>query len=71
MAYEIKITSKKLVPTKGQTYEKVSDTGNMHGDGPTYGYVPYEGFVEREVEVLSQVVDDLDLSAVIKAINNL
>jgi len=69
--YQIKIIAKKIMPTKGQTYEKLSDTGNKNGDGPTYGYVPYEGFETQEIEILHQTVETLDLPAVIKAINNL
>jgi hypothetical protein len=39
---------------------------------PVYGYTPaIEKDVEQTVEVLKQTVDDLDLIAVIQAINNI
>jgi hypothetical protein len=74
-----------IIDTRPWTEEEISDARRYdYGQSgreawlkanPTknvYGYAPdYSGSETKETEVLKQSVDDLDLAAVIKAINNL
>jgi len=66
----ITITEKKVVDTMvGRRWEK-GGPEKQGTDG--YGYTPMISRpVEREIELLRQTVEELDLAAVIKAVNNL
>ena len=72
---EYKITIEKksiktLPPTK--SYQKVADTGNDRDGGSVYEYVEKpEDKVQVEEVIYSQIVEDLRLSSVIAAINNI
>lgn len=71
IGYRVKVT--KLMErekVQGQSYHVLRELPNGEKE---YGYVdnPNTAFVESEVEVLDQRVDDLDLSAVVRAVNNL
>lgn len=53
-------------------FYRQSDNGKKGETKPIYGYAPdREEDVKREVEILKQSVESVDLAAVIKAINNL
>lgn len=86
MAYEIKITQRREVVRKAGkewaqvgTKEVARDDRFTSAEGaaktrtePTFGYTPeIEKTVPEEREVFSQIVDELDLPAVVKAINKL
>ena len=87
MSYEITIKQKRVVrTTTGKNWavigteeeERKEDFYSQDASQPktrikeVYGYTPeVEKAQTVEVEVLKQVVDDLDLAAVIKAINKL
>ena len=66
------------VPWTNEAFAKEGVYGNANGfleRNPlreVYGYAPsYEGTEKRETEVLKQVVEELDLAAVIRAVNGL
>jgi hypothetical protein len=69
--YKIEISKVEQVNVKKQSYEKVAETGNKRDSGPVFEYVPFDTVETRETNVLTQQVEDLDLAAVIKAINKL
>jgi predicted transcriptional regulator len=69
--YKIEITHVEQVNRQDRSYEKVADTGNERDGGPVYEYVTFDAVKNIERKVLEQVVDNLDLAAVIKAINGL
>lgn len=55
-------------------YKKLADTGNERDGGPVHGYVEVPDRVETEVvttQVFEQVVEELDLLAVVRAVNGL
>lgn len=63
----------------GQEPVEDSDFGSHYGNAEDfkgklkdkYGYVDVEGVEKKEVEIYNQIVGDLDLSLVIKAVNGL
>ncbi len=57
----------KNVPFKGRSYEKITD--EMETENAKYGYVYFDNTKDVKTEVYKQVVDDLDLIAVITAVN--
>lgn len=54
-----------------QAWQKIADTGNERDDGPQYGYVDARGKEIDSTKILQQEVEELDVKAVIKAINGL
>ena len=70
MSYEIKIT-KRWKETDAD-YRDYIKTGEDENGKPAYGFSePREKVIDKSQEVLSQVVDDLDIQRVVAAINNL
>lgn len=68
MSYTIKITKTQSVVRKGgKEWKPVSAAADA-----AYAYTPeIEREAQEEIEVLRQTVDDLDMAAVIKAVNKL
>ena len=55
-------------------WKQVADTGNEKNNGPVYEYVPKPGCVEvkeRSRTLLEQTLPEIDLKAIIKAVNGL
>jgi len=54
-------------------YEKVADSGNKYDGKAQYGYImnPIPKVVKEERDIFEQVCGDLDIVAVIKAVNRL
>lgn len=77
MSYKVKIVRVEVVEeTATREWRQLRTDGQQDplGKGETYGYVePASPTVRRtrEAEVLTQEVADLDLAAVIRAVNNL
>lgn len=81
MAYIIEIKRKETVPELVKEYQKVGEN-EVERDHvrpgeprtrtePRYEYVTTEKNVTREIEVLKQTVETIDLPAVIRAINGI
>lgn len=75
MSYEITIKKRRdVTKLAGKEWKVVGQEFDKDAERlkDTYGYTPeIERPVTEEVEVLKQTVDDIDLAAVIKAINKL
>lgn len=69
--YKVKISKIETVNHIGRTYEKTSDTGNKEDKGAVYQYVEYPTTKEVITTILKQEKEDIDISAIIKAINDL
>ncbi len=69
--YEITIVKKVVVPIIKREYERVADTGNPRDNGAMYDYVDCLGERTVETDILKQTLEDIDLPAVIKAINKI
>jgi len=68
--YEIKIT--KRWKETDSNYRDFVKTGEDEAGKSVYGWTePREKAIDKSQEVLSQVVDDLDIQRVVAAINNL
>lgn len=68
---EYQITVKRIrknVKVRDHEYKKIGQDANGKDE---YGYVYFDTFATKEAEVYDQRVDELDLSAVIKAVNKL
>jgi hypothetical protein len=67
LSYKIVITKQEEYTSKGKEYQNVKgEDGELETQ-----YVPYEKTAFRDVEVLTQTVEDLDLVSVIKAVNKI
>ena len=71
MRYKVRIVKIDMRTVENQEYEKIADTGNKQDGGAVYGYVNRSMEKEFEEEILSQEVPDIDLVAVIKAVNKI
>lgn len=72
MAYKIKIIEEVEYKEQRLVYEKTADTGNVQDNGCVYGYVKApEKTYTKDVDVLEQRVEKLDLVAVLRAINGI
>lgn len=69
--YRISITKVEEKEVTKKEYQKTADTGNERDNGAVYGYVPYTTTERIETKVLDQVSDEIDLTKVIKAVNNI
>ena len=67
--YEIKIVKKEKYNTTDKSWEKIADTGNEKDNGSVYDYVETEVTREKEENVYTQHVEELDLKGVIDAVN--
>lgn len=66
------ITVKRITRNVKVRDSEYRDLGTKDKDGDTErGYVYFDKFVTKENEVYSQTVDDIDLPAVIKAVNGM
>jgi len=71
MSYRILIKKTGEKKTTDSQYKKISDTGNEKDQGPIYGYVEYEKTIKFETDIYDQTIDEIDINAVIKAVNRL
>lgn len=69
--YKIIITKFEEVNRTRNEYVKVADSGNERDGGSVYDYVPNTTVEKREITILEQSIENLDMPAVIKAINNI
>lgn len=69
--YRIIIEKIETVARNQSEYQQISDTGNKNDGGATYGYVDVVKNIKESTQILEQVVDDLDIPTVIRAINGL
>lgn len=69
--YKVKITRVEIRKSMETEYKKIADTGNEKDGGAIYGYVENPQEVKEEQEILSQEVSEIDLFAVIKAVNKI
>ena len=69
--YKIVITKIEEKEVEEKEYQKIADEGNERDGGPVYGYVPRTIKTTEETTILKQVVSELELSDVIKSINQL
>lgn len=72
--YRITITREEDVEVKTQEWKQLyadQDTAAANGEKHTHGYVTKVEQQIRETQVLQQRVDDLDMEAVIVAINKI
>ena len=71
MSYKISIVKVETVPIEQREWLRVADTGNPMGGGPQYAYQTFPSTATKETKVLEQQVDEVDLKAVIRALNGL
>lgn len=69
--YKVVISKIEKVTSTKEEYEKLSETGNPRDNGAMWGYVPKNVEEEVIVTVLSQTIEEIDVPAVIKAINKI
>jgi cell fate (sporulation/competence/biofilm development) regulator YlbF (YheA/YmcA/DUF963 family) len=70
--YQITIIKIEQVKEIRRQYQKIADSGNEHDKGAIYGYVNMtDENVKKETKILEQTVEQLDLAAVIKAVNKI
>lgn len=69
---EYQITVKRIRRNVKVRSHEYKDLGTKDADGEKeYGYVYFDEFVTKEAEVYDQRVEDIDLPAVIKAVNKM
>ena len=71
--YRVTIEKIRRVKLEGTTYKVIADTGNEQDDGKVYAYVP-NGEIEFKEDswyVFRQRLSDLDMAAVIMAVNGM
>lgn len=70
---KIEITKTEEIEVTEREYEKVADSGNKEDGGAVYDYVPYKTTKKVSTTILQQEIEDdqVDIKAVIKAINKL
>ena len=71
MGYKIKVTRVVREKETAKEWKQVADTGNKRDNGPVYACVKVPRMVTREVDMLVQEVETLDLVAVIKVVNGI
>ena len=69
--FEITIKRIESVNVTRQEWKQVADSGNKRDDGAVYEYVGYPDVQDADTLILQQSVKELDIPAVIKAINNI
>jgi len=69
--YRVLIEKIDTVKGTSREYQKVADSGNKHDKGPMYDYVTFESESTKTTKVLEQHVEQIDMAAVIKAVNGL
>ena len=69
--YQVTITKIETVKSVDRSYEILADTGNERDNGRQYGYVEYPSEKSVDTKIYNQSVEDIDLQAVIKAVNNI
>lgn len=67
MPYKVKIVKTETEPYVQSEWQKLSDTGGTDG-GVKYGYAEKHTNINKETEVLSCVVDEINLEKVIDSI---
>lgn len=69
---EYQVTVKRIRRNVKVRSHEYKDLGTKDADDEKeYGYVYFDEFVTKEADIYDQRVDELDLSAVIKAVNKL
>lgn len=69
--YKVTIEKIETKTVIGREYEKIADSGNPHDKGAIYGYVSKEVAQTSKINIFEQTVEELDMTKVIKAVNNL
>lgn len=69
---EYQVTVKRIRKNVKVREHEYKDLGTKDANGEKeYGYVYFDGYATKEVEVYDQRVDEIDLPAVIKAVNKM
>ena len=71
IGFKIEITRIDEVGVTSRDWEKQADSGNEKDGGAVYGYATYDSTQRRDVAIFEQVVNSLDLIAVICAVNGI
>lgn len=69
--YRIQITEVTSAVEPTSEWKQLADSGNPYDSGPIYGWVEVTRVRERTREVLTQEVLELDIVAVIRAVNGI
>jgi hypothetical protein len=71
--YQVTIKRFDSQPVVKREWVRVADTGNKSDNGPLYDYATYPSTQTVETEILKQEIQDeqLDIKAIIKAINGI
>lgn len=69
--YRITIEQVETKQKKKREWERIADSGNPKDDGAIYGYVDNIIDEEETTTLLKQNLETLDITKVIKAINNI
>ena len=69
--FKITVIETKSEVFNRREYQKISDTGNKEDNGIKYGYVNSEVTEDVETTLLEQNIEDIDLPAIIKAVNKI
>lgn len=69
MSFRITVTEIKQTKVVESEYQQIADSGNKRDEGAVYGYVDHEVVKDISTEVYRQESEDLDLVAVINAVN--
>lgn len=69
--YKVNITKVETVETTGREYQKISDTGNEEDNKSVYAYVSCIKEKEIYTDIFIQECEEIDISAIIKAVNKL
>ena len=69
--YRITINELRTTTEVERSYELLAETGNPHDGGKVFGYVPVEKTRTKEITLFEQLVEDLDVAAVVCVVNKL
>jgi len=69
--YQVTITKIEEGEGFSSTYERIADTGNERDGGPVYAYVKKPVISTNKNVVFEQTLEDLDVTAVIRAVNKI
>lgn len=69
--YQVTITKIEEGEGFSSTYERIADTGNERDGGPVYAYVKKPTINTDKKVVFEQTLEDLDVTAVIRAVNKI
>ena len=69
MSYKVTIEKIESLPTTQRDWKVIADTGNPKDGGRVYDYVTYPSTETKTTRLLEQQVEQLDVLAVIMAVN--